>query len=152
VRATEVSAGREEERLVGSTVLLNAWLILCHEAVQINQPNRPHRIKIHSIYVLSPTPATRWNPTVDGQPRQLRLVSARVVDRHRATSPLGGGEDKINTLTPAPATSWMVRKGGSTTITRRRSSKEQDTGPTTTCGGSRGCVTSFFFLHISLSP
>jgi hypothetical protein len=57
--ATEVSTGREEERLVGSTVLFNAWLILCHEAVQINQPNRPHQIPIHSIYVLTPTPATR---------------------------------------------------------------------------------------------
>jgi hypothetical protein len=57
--AAEVSTGREEERLVGSTVPPNAWLILCHEAVQINKPNRPHQIPIHSIYVLSPTPATR---------------------------------------------------------------------------------------------
>jgi hypothetical protein len=57
--AAEVSTGRKEDRLVGSTVLLNAWLILCHEVVQINQPNRPHRIPIHSIYVLTPTPATR---------------------------------------------------------------------------------------------
>jgi hypothetical protein len=53
------STGREEERLIGSTVLRNAWLILCHAAVQINQPNRPRRSKIHSIFVLSPTPATR---------------------------------------------------------------------------------------------
>jgi hypothetical protein len=57
--ATEVSTGREEERLVGSTVLFIAWLILRHETVQINQPNRPHRIPIHSIYVLTPIPATR---------------------------------------------------------------------------------------------
>jgi hypothetical protein len=56
--ATEVSKGGEEERLIGSTVLFNARLILCHEAVQINQPNRPHQIPIHYIYVLTPTPAS----------------------------------------------------------------------------------------------
>jgi hypothetical protein len=44
--------------------------ILLYMFVQIYQPNRPHRIPIHSIYVLPPTPAERWNPTVGGQPHQ----------------------------------------------------------------------------------
>jgi hypothetical protein len=48
--ATEVSTGREGREI-------NAWLILCHAAVQNIQPNRPHQIPIHSIYVLTSTPA-----------------------------------------------------------------------------------------------
>jgi hypothetical protein len=52
---TEVSTGREEERLTKSTILFNAWLILCHEAVRNIYPMREHRKPIHSLYVLTPT-------------------------------------------------------------------------------------------------
>jgi hypothetical protein len=47
--ATGVSTGREEEGLAKSTILFNAWLILCHEAVQNIYPIREHRNPIHSL-------------------------------------------------------------------------------------------------------
>jgi hypothetical protein len=42
------------------------------KAVQINQPNRLHQIPIHSIYVLTPTPATRL--VVLRQQQQLQVL------------------------------------------------------------------------------
>jgi hypothetical protein len=56
--ATEVSTGREEERLTKSTVLFNAWLILCHEAVRNIYPIREHGNPIYSLYVLTPIAAS----------------------------------------------------------------------------------------------
>jgi hypothetical protein len=55
--ATEVSTGREGREINKEYCSLYAWLILCHAAVQNMQPNRPHQIPIHSIYVLTSTPA-----------------------------------------------------------------------------------------------
>jgi hypothetical protein len=56
--ATGVSTGREEEGLAKITVLFNAWLILCHEAVRNIHPIREHRNPIHSLYILTPIAAS----------------------------------------------------------------------------------------------
>jgi hypothetical protein len=91
-RLAKVSPVSSEERILetpGEYFGVPGGEILHCALVQINQPNRPHQIPIHSIYVLPPTPAERWSQTVGGRPRQpyrpqprQRPVSAIVADGH----------------------------------------------------------------------
>jgi hypothetical protein len=57
--ATRASVGRRRREINREYCCPYLQLVLLYALVQIDQPNRPHRIKIHSIYVLSLTPATR---------------------------------------------------------------------------------------------
>jgi hypothetical protein len=126
--ATEVSTGREEERLTKRTVLFNAWLILCHEAVQINQPNRRHQIPIHSIYVLTPTLASWWSPSLPRRPRGL--PRPEVAAQWTSTGPTTTCEVSVSSRGYATSllTSCRVQEDGGerrrkpTTTSRRRSS------------------------------
>jgi hypothetical protein len=68
--ATRVSTGREKERLTNSTVLFNAWLILCHEAVRNIYPIREHQNPIHSLYVMTTTALNKAQMTFPGMGRQ----------------------------------------------------------------------------------
>jgi hypothetical protein len=68
--ATEVSTGREEERLTKSTVLFNEWLILCHTAVQNIQPKYKTASNPDSFYL-----RTHANTGILMQPKSAPATS-----------------------------------------------------------------------------
>jgi hypothetical protein len=126
----------KEERLTKSTVLfMRGWF---SAKVQNIYPNRTHLIPIHSIYVLTPTPASWWSPSPPPRPRRQRgvggwLPQPEVEALQTSTGPPAtcGVSVSSRSHTTSLWTSCQVqedvdeRQGSPTSTSRRRSSTNE---------------------------